>query len=388
MFVWVRKNLTRRFALIFFILAAALGGVAYYYWGLTANFPLYYSLAGLAGIFLIASLLIYKLIDSPLRKITKQMKLILTGKSYKRITTNRIDELGIVAQFFNEITENLEVISKKLKEEQRMSSELNVAAEIQQTILPKESPVVPGLLVDTKTRPAVEIGGDSFDYIQGKDVTYFYIGDVTGHGAPAALVMMMVNTLLHTYSEMYQSTYDIVVNTNKQLKPRIKSSMFMSMVILKWDHKTQKMTFVGSGHEYILIYRAKTGKIDSIKCGGIALGMTPDNSKIVKELALPLEIGDQIILYTDGVTEAQNTQGEMFGLDRLNELIIKYASEYGPEGLTHHIATDFSQFVGDAEQIDDITLMALKYTGETNTEQKPAIKVQTSETVAPQVNAN
>lgn len=388
MFIWIRKNLTRRFALLFFILSVVLGGVAYYYWGLTANFPIYYSLAGVAGIFLIASLLIYKLIDSPLKKITKQMKLILTGKSYKRITTNRIDELGIIAQFFNEITENLEVISKKLKEEQRMSSELNVAAEIQQTILPKESPIVPGLLVDTKTRPAVEIGGDSFDYIQGRDATYFYVGDVTGHGAPAALVMMMVNTLLHTYSEMYQSTYDIVVNTNKQLKPRIKSSMFMSMVILKWDHQTQKMTFVGSGHEYILVYRAKTGKIDSIKCGGIALGMTPDNSKIAKELSLPLEIGDQIILYTDGVTEAQNSQGEMFGLERLNELITKYAAEYGPEGLTHHIATDFSQFVGDAEQIDDITLMALKYSGEINTKQKPAIKVQTSETVAPKIDAN
>jgi sigma-B regulation protein RsbU (phosphoserine phosphatase) len=313
------------------------------------------------------------------------MKLILTGKNYKRIETNRVDELGIIAQFFNEITENLEIISKKLKEEKRMSSELNVAAEIQQRLLPNESPLVQGIEIVTKNRPAVEIGGDSFDYINGKDATFFYIGDVTGHGAPAALVMMMVNTLLHTYAEMYSNAYDIVVNTNKQLKPRIKSSMFMTMVMLKWDHKTQKMTYVGSGHEHILIYRAKTGKLESIESGGIALGMTPDNSKIVKELNIPLEIDDQIVLYTDGITEAENNTGEMFGLDRLKELITKYAPEYGPEGLTHHVALDFSQFVGDAVQHDDITIMAIKYTGQTKTEQKPAVKVQNTQSVAPKV---
>jgi len=386
MLVAIRKKLTRRFSLILLVLSAILGGVAYYYWGLTLEFPLVYSLIGLAAFFLIVSFLVFKMINRPLNKLTKQMKLILTGKSYKRIETNRIDEIGIIAQFFNETTENLEIISKKLKEEKRMSSELNVAAEIQNQLLPKESPKVPGLEVVTKTRPAVEIGGDSFDYIQGKDATYFYVGDVTGHGAPAALVMMMVNTLLHTYTEMYTSTYDIIVNTNKQLKPRIKSSMFMTMVMLKWDHKTQKMSYVGSGHEHILIYRAKTGNLDTLESGGIALGMTPDNSKIVKEIEIPLEVGDQIVLYTDGITEAQNNQQEMFGLDRLKELIIKYSGEYGSEGVTHHTALDFSQFVGDAEQLDDITIMGLKYTGQTQKQTKP--KIETSESVAPKADAN
>lgn len=396
MFTWFRKKITRRFALILLILSAFAGGAAYYYWGLTMNFPLVYSLIGLAGFFFIVSFLFFKLVNRPLKKLTKQMKLILTGKSYKRISTNRIDEIGIIAQFFNEITENLEVISKKLKEESRMSSELNIAAEIQQQLLPKQSPQVPGLEVVTKTRPAVEIGGDSFDYIPAKDATYFYIGDVTGHGAPAALVMMMVNTLLHTYTEMYKSTYDIVVNTNRQLKPRIKSSMFMTMVMLRWDHKTQKMTYVGSGHEHILVYRAKTGEVESIESGGIALGMTPDNSKIVKEQKIPLEIGDVIVLYTDGITEAQNNEGQMFKVEGLIELFKKYVSEYGPEGITHHIALDFSEFVGDTEQADDITLMALKYIGLTQTPKVPATPAEPpvqapeppKESVSPTENAN
>lgn len=372
MIKFIRKKLSRRIVLLLLIITVGLGGVAYYYWDKSTAFPLSYTLILLGVFFLLISASICGLINAPLRKVTKQMKLILTGHSYKRISTNRIDEIGIIAQFFNEITENLEVISKKLKEGSRMSSELNIASEIQQKILPKESPIVPGLEVVTKTRPAVEIGGDSFDYIAGKDCTYFYVGDVTGHGAPAALVMMMVNTLLHTYSEMYTSPYDIVVNTNKQLKPRIKSSMFMTMVLLKWDHLQQKMTYVGAGHEHILIYRAGTGQIESKESGGIALGMTPDNSKIVKELGITLEKDDLIILYTDGITEAQNNQGEMFGLERLIELIKKHAGQYGPEGINHHVALDFSQFVGETEQADDITLMVIKYTGAQNPPQQNA----------------
>ncbi|MFC1600436.1 PP2C family protein-serine/threonine phosphatase [Patescibacteria group bacterium] len=363
MIKFVRKKLTRRLVLLLLIITVGLGIGAYYYWDSELSFPLAYSLIGLGVFFLLISAIICKLVNSPLRKLTKQMKLILTGHSYKRISTNRIDEIGIIAQFFNEITENLEIISKKLKEGGRMSDELSVASEIQQKLLPTESPQVPGLEVVTKTRPAVEIGGDSFDYISAKDSTYFYVGDVTGHGAPAALVMMMVNTLLHTYSEMYQSPYDIVVNTNKQLKPRIKSSMFMTMVLLKWDHLKQKMTYVGAGHEHILIYRAKTGEIESKESGGIALGMTPDNSKIVKEMGISLEKDDIVVLYTDGITEAQNNKGEMFGLERLIELVKKHATQYGPEGINHHVALDFSQFVGETEQADDITLMVLKYTG-------------------------
>ena len=362
MITFIRKKLTRRLVLLLLIITLGLAAAAYYYWDSELAFPLSYTLIGIGVFFLLISASIYKLINSPLRKITKQMKLILTGHSYKRISTRRIDEIGVIAQFFNETTENLEVISKKLKEEGRMSAELDVASEIQLKLLPTESPQVPGLEVVTKTRPAVEIGGDSFDYIQSKDATYFYVGDVTGHGAPAALVMMMVNTLLHTYSEMYQSPYDIVVNTNRQLKPRIKSSMFMTMVLLKWDHLIQKMTYVGAGHEHILIYRAKTGELESKESGGIALGMTPDNSNIVKELAIPLEKDDIVVLYTDGITEAQNNKGEMFGLERLKELVKKYAAEYGPEGINHHVALDFSQFVGETEQADDITLMVIKRT--------------------------
>ncbi len=358
---WVKKSITKRFGLLLFLIAAVCGYLAYYFWDSSIAFPIYYSLAALGAFVFLSLIIIYSLVGRPLKILTSQMKLLLTGRPYKKITTNRIDEIGIIAQFFNEITGNLETISGKLKEGQRMSSELEIASSIQRTILPSQSPEVPHLEVVAKSRPAVEVGGDSFDFIQRENATYFYIGDVTGHGAPAALIMMMVNTLLHTYSEMYSSAYDIIVNTNRVLKPRIKAAMFMTMLMLKWDHIAKKMTYVGAGHEHIIVYRNGTGELEANPSGGIALGMVPDNSKLVKEQEIPLGDGDMIVIYTDGITEAKNDKGEMFGLERLKETVKKYAVQYGPEGVSHHTALDFSQYVGNAEQADDITLMVLRY---------------------------
>lgn len=360
---WISKSLTIRITIILFILALLLGGGAYFFWDKTINFPLSYSLIGLAVFLLLFNVVIYKYIARPLKKILKQMKLLITGRSYQRIYTDRLDEVGVIAQFFNDITENLESISNKLKEQIRMSSELEIASNIQRTILPDESPKIPGLEVVAKTRPAVEVGGDSFDFIQRGDNTFLYIGDVTGHGVPAGLVMMMVNTLLHTYSEKYDNLYDIVVNTNRLLKPRIKAAMFMTMVMLKWDHQNQKMSYVGAGHEHILIFKANTGKLESQVAGGVALGMVPDNSKLVKEKEIELEKDDIIILYTDGIIEAKNDKGEMYGMDKFKESIKRHAVQYGAAGISHHVSIDFSNFAGEAEQEDDITLIVMKYTG-------------------------
>lgn len=371
---FLRKTLTRKISIIMIFAVMALAVATYLLWSNPMSFPFTYTLIG-AGILIIIFIAVtYNSVGIPLKKVTKQMKYLLTGRSYKRIYSARVDEIGVIAQFFNEITENIETISNKLKEQERMSSELEIASSIQKKILPLESPQIPGLEIVSKNRSAAEVGGDSFDFIKRPESTFMYIGDVTGHGAPAALVMMMVNTLIHTYSEIYDNLYDIVVNTNRQLKPRIKSAMFMTMVMMKWDHNAQKMTYVGAGHEYILVFRAATGQVEASAAGGIALGMVPDNSKLIKEKEIKLEKDDVILLYTDGITEAKNDKGEMFDVERLKDSFSRHASQYGPEGIAHHIATDFSNYVGNAEQSDDVTLMVMKYTGKNEGQENPVSK--------------
>ncbi|MBD3328383.1 SpoIIE family protein phosphatase [Candidatus Peregrinibacteria bacterium] len=310
----------------------------------------------------------YREVVFPLEVILEQMKALLTGKDYKKIYTRRMDEIGIIAHFFNEVTRSFEKVSMDIKEGKRMLNELEIAAQLQADILPKASPKVKGLLVEAKTRPAAELGGDNFDFIKRKENTFIYIGDVTGHGVPAGLVMTMVNTLIHTFVEIYDNAYDIIVNTNKQLKSRIKSTMFMTMVLLKWNEMSNKMTFVGSGHEHIIIYRASSGTCETVKSGGIALGMVPDNSKLVKEKELPLNEGDVLVLYSDGITEGRNMSGEMYTLERLLKAVEKFATEYDPDGIVHHIALDYSKFVQNHVQDDDVTLMVIKYVGNTGKE--------------------
>ena len=200
----------------------------------------------------------------PIVRLAKQVNNLLTGKQYQRLPPTSVDEIGMLTHFFNEITRDLEKISYDLKERRRMSSELDIAAQIQKDVLPKKAPNSPGLDIVAKTRSAAEVGGDCFDFLSSNDgkQTYIYIGDVTGHGVPSGLVMMMVDTIINAMISMgLHSSRDVIVNTNTLLEPRISSRLFMTMVMLRWDAEQQKMYYTGAGHEHILHYKAKTEKV-------------------------------------------------------------------------------------------------------------------------------
>lgn len=366
--------LKRTFVYFIFFAIVILAVVFYLFINDLESIPFWVLIVSLV-VFLFYFLLVYFVeIVRPLKILLFEMKKLLTGRSYRRIYTNRVDEIGVISHFFNEVTKSIEKVTLDIREGRRMSGELEIAGELQKEILPEENPNVFGLDIVARNRPAVELGGDNFDFIKSGDNTYIYIGDVTGHGVPAALIMTMANTLIHTFVEIYNNAYDVLVNTNKQLKSRVRSTMFMSMVMLKWDEVKQKMTYVGCGHEYLLVYRAKTGKCESKPSGGIALGMVPDNSKLIKEIDLDLEIGDCIVLYTDGITEARNMSGEMYSLNRLIKSIERYAVQYGPDGIVNYVAKDFSHFVEEQVQDDDVTLIAIQYVGSEKNNDKSQIK--------------
>ncbi len=313
-------------------------------------------------LFIFSCLVVYFLIHRPLAIIFQQMKALLTGRPYKKVFTQKIDEVGVLAHFFNNVTKNLERISSDIEEGRRMSKELSVGSDIQHKILPTEMPDIQGLMVYGKTRPASEVGGDSFDVMKVGVNTFVYVGDVTGHGLPAGLIMVMVNTLIRTFSEIYQSGYDIIVNTNRILKQRIEPRRFMTCVLLRWNTQEQKLYYTGAGHEHILIHHNKTGECEVRQTGGIALGMVPDVTKIIKEESLSFEVGDMVVLYSDGIIEAKDMQGEMFGLDRLQKMVQQYAGASTCEELFVNISKEFGAFVGEQIQGDDITLIALKRT--------------------------
>jgi len=305
---------------------------------------------------------LFKIFIKPLDKVTKEIAALVASKPYSRLNIFSKDEFGLIAFFFNDITKNIEKISYMLKEGSRMSEELSIASSIQQSVLPKSIPKIPFLDTVAKTRSAEEIGGDSFAITPHNDNFFIYIGDVTGHGAPAGLVMMITNTLFEVLLPKAKKTKDLAASINKLLKPRVNSTMFMTTVFFRFDPKEKRMFYTGCGHEHILVYRADEGVTEVITTGGIALAMAEDIDKIVEEKEIKLKPNDVVVLYSDGITEAINDKQELFGLERLTACVTKYGHLGDSLKIFESISKDVTEFVGETIQNDDMTLICMRLT--------------------------
>lgn len=355
------KSLISKFVVAYIVFSGLLFGIFYFlgYIDFSKGYFDPFLIFGLA-LFLFVFAIIFYFIIRPLKAVLYQMQLVLGGKKFKKIYTKRVDEVGILAHFFNQVMEGFTKVASDIKDRRRILDELTVATELQKQLFPAEIPAFDDLNVMVKNRPATELGGDSYDFVESKDKIYFYVGDVTGHGTTAALIMSMVNAMIDTFAGFLDSAREIIVNTNKNLKRHIKTSMCMTLVMLCWDKTAKKMTYVGAGHEHILVYRKATGQIDDIVSGGTALGMMEDVSQTAKEQEIVLNKSDIIVLYSDGITEAKSKTGELYGLERLKKSLTEYGSQYSSPGVCHHISQDLAAFVGDESQIDDMTLMAIE----------------------------
>lgn len=357
-----RTTVTRKFFVFLTLLGSILflGGIFFAMGGASIFSSVWIVLGGFLLLSFVALFFLVE-IGRPLDRIAVQVKNLLTGKPYKKIAPTTIDEIGVFTYFFNEVTNNLEKVSRDILEKERMSSEINAVSSIQQDIIPKKMPQVEGLDIVAKNRPVAAVGGDTFDFFERGKSVIMYIGDVTGHGVPACVVMMMVNTLIHAYSQNEDlSLQEIVVRTNKTLTDRISSARFMTMVMLQWNSETKKMTYVGAGHEHLLIYRHATRQVESIRSGGVALCMVPDIEKFIHEKEIVLHENDSVMIYSDGMTEGESDKKEMFGLNRLIDSFRTNGYKSSAESIFDSISKDFSLFLGTASQVDDITMIIAK----------------------------
>jgi sigma-B regulation protein RsbU (phosphoserine phosphatase) len=176
--------------------------------------------------------------------------------------------------------------------------------------------------------------------------------------------MMVVNALVSGFAKMLVNGASILAQTNEILKPRVKSNMLMTVLMVRWNETEKKLYMTGAGHEYLLVYKKKQDKVHAIKSGGVALGMTRDISKLLKEVQISFEPGDCLILYTDGITEARNGPNEkdlMFGIDRLVETVQQCGIK-SAHAIFKHITIELSRFMGyKYRQFDDITLIVVRY---------------------------
>ena len=245
-------------------------------------------------------------------------------------------------------------------EKGRLNAELGVASQIQLSALPNVFPDTDKFDVYAMTNPAKEVGGDFYNVFIHHDKILFLIADVSGKGMPAALMMMKTNTLICSILKNTQNVADALKFTNRELCVNNERGMFVTALVGAIDLKTGEAELANAGHNPALV-RHKGGQFDYSKLpAGFILGGYDniDYKKTVKQL----KNEDTIFIYTDGVTEALNPYGELYGEERLQKLLNSLPEGLSSKETCEAVAKDVAEFAGSHEQADDITLLCLKYT--------------------------
>lgn len=243
------------------------------------------------------------------------------------------------------------------KERERMDQELEVAALIQLTLLPKELPSIPGWKVDAFYRPARAVGGDFYDFIDlGRGRLGVVIGDVTDKGVPAALVMASCRSMLRSSAPHHLSPSAVLKEVNEAIVKEIPPAMFVTCLYAIIDTAAGEVVFANAGHN--LPYVRNSDGVIELRATGMPLGLMPDMS--YDDRVYRMEPEDVMVLTSDGITEAHNPEGEMYGFGRLMGRVAKKA-EHGD--MVAAVVGDLEDWTGDeAEQEDDITLVVVTRT--------------------------
>ena len=247
---------------------------------------------------------------------------------------------------------------QEAKERERIEQELRVASLIQQTLLPKTLPELPGYDVAAYYQPAREVGGDFYDFLDLEDGRFgLVVGDVTDKGVPAALVMATTRTMLRAAAQRLLSPGEVLQRVNDVLVQDIPPNMFVTCLYAILDTESGRLVYANAGHD--LPYRRRVGRSDGaeeLRARGMPLGLMPGMGYEEKEIVL--EKGESVLFYSDGLVEAHDPRREMFGFPRLQGLVGGQRS--GGSSLISFLLSELRRFTGENwEQEDDITLVTL-----------------------------
>ena len=256
------------------------------------------------------------------------------------------------------------IIYSEANEKKRLDHDLAIARDIQRILLPAEAPIVNGFEISGMNVPARQVSGDYFDYIKVDDERLgVAIADVSGKGIPASLIMAICRSVLRSQAIGNPSPADVLQKVNRQLYPDIKEDMFISMAYLVLDHVRGGVTLARAGHDAPLLYQQKSQTLTPLKTPGMVVGIDSGDvfDRLTTDVAVSLERNDCILLYTDGITEALDNEGNEFGLGRTIASVQSSAKE-GAQAIVTRLIDDLRNFVGSTPQNDDITMIAIRKT--------------------------
>lgn len=324
---------------------------------------LYVLLAGVLASILVGNLSSWWL-AKPIQPLVSGMNQICFGNLNYKIPVKRSDEFGKLSQNFNDMAEKLKKhivdLTKTNKEKDRLSRELEIAAELQKAMLPHSQVKIKGLDLAGLSLPAKVVGGDYYDYLYCKEKkTGFVIADASGKGLRSSIYMTNSKNIFKVIAELEESPARVITRTNDQLIDNIDPSaaMFATMFYGLYDSESQTINYTNAGHNPPLFIDGATKEIKLLKAHGYPLGVC--GHKEYGQGQIRISPGDIIFLYTDGVIEAINAKGKMFGFESLKQACLDY-SQLSSQEMLDAVRERVFNFIGGKEQFDDLTLLVFR----------------------------
>lgn len=247
------------------------------------------------------------------------------------------------------------------EEKNALEADLELSRSLQQALLPQEAPTIPGLDVAVFSRPAQVLSGDYFDFFQLRNGDYgMVVADAMGHGLAASFLMTSLQTAVRALAPDSTCLEDILERINRLYIHNINFTIFATAFLGCFDPATRTLKYCNAGHNPPVHYHQQKGSVDWLSPTAAALGVIEDYH--IQSEACSLSAGDTLLIYSDGVTEASNLQGEEFGRERLAE-IVKRHSRFGPAELIQVIRQNLHAFTGGLPLVDDTTILACKAVG-------------------------
>lgn len=337
----------------------------------TSRNIIYTFLVGILVLFLIVYSIIHRLVR-PLKRFSESAREIATGRF--DVTLPQVhskDEIRDLHDSLAYMQKSLSTYVNELKEttasKERIESELSIARDIQMGMLPKIFPPYPDrndVDLHAILKPAKEVGGDLYDFYMDGNRLYFLIGDVSGKGVPASLFMAITRSLFRTLSHQVLSPAKIVTEMNNSISDNNESNMFVTLIVGILDLETGMMKLCNAGHNPpILIHPDKHVSFLEFPTQ-IFVGVIEDFTYTDSEITL--EKGSKLFLYTDGITEAENTEKELYGDDKLLEVLSANTSS-NVRTTVDVIVSSIADHVKEAEASDDLTILLIQYEPEEKT---------------------
>ncbi len=251
---------------------------------------------------------------------------------------------------------------ERLVVREKLERELEIAHNIQMSMMPQKYPDIKGISIAGVAIPAKEVGGDYYDFLPvSESKVGITIGDVSGKGVPAALMMVMIHSILRARVMSDHNPKDIVLELNKFMLNELEPRMFITLFYMILDVDNKKLKYTNAGHNYPMVFHEGNTEVDSLKDGGLLLGVF--EAPMYEEGEYQLIAGDVVIMYTDGIVEAMDDKDEMYGYERFCEFVHGVKHKKADE-IKEDILQEMKKFMGEAPQYDDLTLIVVKVENE------------------------